>query len=79
MNTCRIDLSTIGIGLALLLLVVIIRRRYFSPVSDIPGPFVASFSLLWQFYHVIDGHTEKATIELHRKYGGLWFPCPLMG
>ncbi|KIW04443.1 uncharacterized protein PV09_04709 [Verruconis gallopava] len=52
-----------------LLLGVIIKRRYFSPISDIPGPFVASFSRLWQLYHIFDGHTELATIKAHEKYG----------
>jgi hypothetical protein len=52
-----------------LLLGVIIKRKYFSPISDIPGPFAASFSRLWQLYHIVDGHTEVATINAHEKYG----------
>ncbi|KAF1812842.1 cytochrome P450 [Eremomyces bilateralis CBS 781.70] len=48
---------------------VCVRRRYFSSVSDIPGPFLASFSKLWQLYHVWDGHTEAATLKAHEKYG----------
>jgi hypothetical protein len=51
------------------LLAVIVRRRYFSPISDIPGPFAASFSRLWQLYHIFDGHTESATLKAHQKYG----------
>jgi hypothetical protein len=59
--------TSVVVVAALLLLTVIVRRRYFSPISDIPGPFVASLSLLWQFYHIVKGHTEEETIQLHRK------------
>lgn len=52
-----------------LLLSIFVKRRYLSSISDIPGPFVASFSRLWQLYHIFDGHTEVATIEAHAKYG----------
>lgn len=47
----------------------IIRRRWFSSISDIPGPFLGSFSVLWQIKHSIKGHTEQATIEEHQKHG----------
>lgn len=53
-----------------LLLFVCMRRRYFSPLSDIPGPFVASFSAsLWHVWQVWHGHTEKSMINLHHRYG----------
>lgn len=51
------------------LLAIFIRRKYFSPIADIPGPFFASFSRLWQLYHIFDGHTEVATIKAHERYG----------
>jgi hypothetical protein len=47
-----------------------VRRRYFSPLSDIPGPFVASFSAsLWHLWHIWKGHVEVAVIEQHQKHG----------
>ena len=61
-----------GASLAFVVL-TIIRRRYFSPISDIPGPFLASFSVLWQIKHVLKGHTEQVTIAEHKKHGGLIF------
>lgn len=48
---------------------VAIRRRYFSPISDIPGPFLASFSTLWEIWEVIAGHIEVTVIALHEKHG----------
>jgi hypothetical protein len=55
----------------LLLLCIILKRRYLSSVRDIPGPFLASFSTLWQVYHLWKGHIEVEMIKLHRKHGTL--------
>ena len=60
----------------LFFLAVAIRRRYFSSISDIPGPFLASFSILWEVWNVIEGHIEEKVIALHEKYGTsqhFWF------
>lgn len=46
-----------------------IRRRYASSLSDIPGPFLASFSIIWQVWHVAKGDIEWRSIELHEKHG----------
>lgn len=54
---------------SIFLLALIIRRRYFSSISDVPGPFIGSFSILWQIWHTIKGHTEEETIALHQKCG----------
>jgi hypothetical protein len=66
-----------GIGIAkvvaaattVTIFVVIVWRRYFSSISDIPGPFFASFSLLWQVWQIFKRHTEAVVIEQHQKYG----------
>jgi hypothetical protein len=48
---------------------VAVQRRYLSSISDIPGPFFASFSLFWQLYKIFTKHTERDTINAHKKYG----------
>jgi hypothetical protein len=53
---------------------IIIRRRYFSPISDLPGPFWGSFSLLWQLHKIFTKHTERDTIDAHKRWGPLRFP-----
>ncbi|KAF2497888.1 benzoate 4-monooxygenase cytochrome P450 [Lophium mytilinum] len=58
-----------GILLFASILVVAIRRRYFSSISDIPGPFLASFSVLWEVWSIIGGRIEFKTIALHEKLG----------
>lgn len=53
----------------LTLLTVILYRRYFSPISDVPGPFFASFTRLWHISQVIKGRQGHRFLELHQKYG----------
>ncbi|KAL4965467.1 cytochrome P450 [Aspergillus stella-maris] len=52
-----------------LLFFVVMRRRYFSSISDIPGPFFASISSFWIIQQIINGHIEKAVLRLHHKHG----------
>ena len=48
---------------------IVVRRRYFSAISDVPGPFLASFSTLWEIWEIITGHIEITVIALHEKHG----------
>jgi hypothetical protein len=48
---------------------VALKRRYLSSLHDIPGPFFASFTIGWQLYHLIKGHTEVEIVKLHRQHG----------
>ncbi|KAL4940007.1 hypothetical protein BDV06DRAFT_213837 [Aspergillus oleicola] len=50
-------------------LVVVIRRRYFSSISNITGPFLASISSFWKIQQIINGHTEEEMLRLHREHG----------
>lgn len=43
--------------------------RYLSPISDIPGPFLASFSRLWLIQALRRGRAPRELLELHEKYG----------
>jgi len=53
---------------------VAVRRRYFSAISDVPGPFLASFSILWEIWEIIAGHIEVTVIALHEKHGKVLWP-----
>ena len=50
-------------------LAVVIKRRYFSPLSDIPGPFLASFTRLWQAATMVKGDSLVVFYNLHQKHG----------
>lgn len=45
--------------------------RYASPISDIPGPFLASFSRLWLIQMLRRGKGARELADLHAKYGEL--------
>lgn len=58
--------------LHLVLLVVVLRRLYFAPASNFPGPFWAKVSMLYEAYHVFfrDDWYDNL-ISLHENYGTL--------
>jgi len=59
-------LSSLAIAVVL---AVVIKRRYFSPLSDIPGPFLASFTRLWQAATMVNGDSLVVFYNLHQKHG----------
>lgn len=63
--TLKAVLATVVVGLVTLA----IKRSFFSPLSDIPGPFVASFTRLWHLYRIIKGRVSEDTLELHDRHG----------
>ncbi|KAI9755870.1 MAG: hypothetical protein M1815_004531 [Lichina confinis] len=47
-----------------------LKRRYFSSISDVPGPFLATVSgNLWHLRYTFQGHLENEAIALHKKHG----------
>ncbi|KAH8666925.1 cytochrome P450 [Xylariales sp. PMI_506] len=57
--------SLAAIGLFTLLL----WRRYLSPISDVPGPFAASFTRLWHMNRILKGDQSSELVRLHDRYG----------
>lgn len=57
------------VGLLLWLTSIAIYRRYVSALSDIPGPFWASFSRLWHLCITIQGNQSERLTEAHEEYG----------
>lgn len=53
----------------LFVVLVALRRRYMTAVSDIPGPFFATISIFWKLWQIIQGHPEHKIIALHKKHG----------
>ena len=49
----------------------ILYCRLFHPFSDIPGPFLASFSRLWIAASVAGGRAEHTQRSLHKQHGPL--------
>ena len=47
----------------------IATQRWFSPLRNIPGPWVASLTRVWKLYYAFRGDMEWVNIELHKNYG----------
>ncbi|KAL2817512.1 cytochrome P450 [Aspergillus cavernicola] len=53
----------------LLILAVVVKRRFLSSIRDNPGPFLASISSFWKVQQIINGHIEEEMLALHREHG----------
>jgi cytochrome P450 len=47
----------------------VIHRRYFSPISHIPGPLLASFSRWWHLRQIWRGDQQIQIARMHEKHG----------
>ena len=56
-------------GLVLFVSLVFIRQRYFSVISDIPGPFLGTFGTCFQLWEISRGRINQKLAHLHREYG----------
>ncbi|KAI1079336.1 cytochrome P450 [Whalleya microplaca] len=59
----------IATQISLLLISLILWRRYCSPLSNIPGPVLASFTRLWHFHRIFVGDQNLQLIRLHDEHG----------
>ena len=48
---------------------IAVWRRYLSPLADIPGPFVASFTRWWHIRRIYIGDQNLQLVAMHEKYG----------
>ena len=59
----------VAYGLALPVVVILIRQRYFSVLSDIPGPLLGNFGTCFQLWEIYRGRINEKLAQLHRQYG----------
>lgn len=52
-----------------LLISIVVYRRFFSALSDVPGPFWASFSRLWHIKITLQHNQGEQITQAHEKYG----------
>lgn len=57
------------IGVLTFLLGLATWRRYWSPISHIPGPLTASFTRLWHMHRILKGDQNTELIRLHEIHG----------
>lgn len=51
------------------LVAVILWRKYLNNISDVPGPFLASFTRFWHLIRIFVGDQNLRMVELHDKHG----------
>lgn len=49
----------------------LLRNKYKTGLSNIPGPPIAAYTKLWRLYDVWKGQAHWTAIALHKKYGPL--------
>lgn len=57
------------LGSMISILAYITYYGFLSPLSGIPGPFIARFTRLWLAYHGWKGDFHIVLTEIHEKYG----------
>ena len=56
-------------GLVIFFTAAALHRRYFSGLSDIPGPFWASITRLWHVWVILQGKQNLRLKALHDEHG----------
>jgi cytochrome P450 len=65
----RQEAVTVSFATIVVIFVMLMRRRYFSGISQFNGPLLASVSAVWQIWHVAKGDIEYAVLREHKKHG----------
>ena len=69
------DLPLAIVGLAVMSCTVLfvfarsLIKAYKTPLSDIPGPWIAKFTRFWLLWGISTRSWQKINVELHREYG----------
>ncbi|KAE8421602.1 cytochrome P450 [Aspergillus pseudocaelatus] len=56
-------------SLVIFWVVPFLYNLFFSPLRNVPGPFWARFTILWEFRQLVKGRSHEEYIRLHKKYG----------
>ncbi|KAL4938329.1 hypothetical protein BDV06DRAFT_201108 [Aspergillus oleicola] len=64
-----LDISTVLLCTIVYVFASMLWRRYQSPISNIPGPFLASFTRAWHIIRIFAGDINVRSIDEHRKHG----------
>ena len=56
-------------GMVLFVSLVFVRQRYFSVISDIPGPLLGTFGTCFQLWEIVRGRINRRLAQLHKELG----------
>lgn len=69
METLLFTWPAVAVQLLIAAFSICVWRRYLSPLADIPGPFLASFSRWWHVRQILTGDQNVQLVQLHAKHG----------
>ncbi|KAK3906033.1 cytochrome P450 [Staphylotrichum tortipilum] len=69
METLLFTWPAVAVQILIATFSICVWRRYLSPLADIPGPFVASFSRWWHVRRILIGDQNVQLVQLHAKHG----------
>ena len=69
MDVFLLTWPAIAVQLLIAAVSLLVWRRYLSPLADIPGPVVASFSRWWHVRRILIGDQNLQLVQLHEKHG----------
>lgn len=55
----------------LLILLSLVRTRYYRGLNKFNGPFLASFTDLWKLWYAVTGSQKQVYVDVHEKYGDI--------
>ncbi|KAL2815754.1 cytochrome P450 [Aspergillus granulosus] len=64
-------LAIYGVAIIASFVVREVFRALIDPLRSVPGPSLARWTRLWEFFETRKGHFEKTNIELHQRYGSI--------
>ncbi|KAL4789126.1 cytochrome P450 [Aspergillus venezuelensis] len=64
-----LDVWTVSLCIVTCIILLLLWRRYQSPISNIPGPFFASFTRAWHISRIYAGDINVRSIDEHQKHG----------
>lgn len=48
---------------------LLVYRRFLSPISHVPGPYLGSLGRLWYTWQILKGHHSDTMVALHDELG----------
>jgi hypothetical protein len=52
-------------------LAYIVYQRFFAPLANVKGPFLASLTPLWKLHAFNKGNFHETILEVHQKHGSI--------
>ena len=71
MSNLEVWFAPLSVCFVVYIITLAVHRLYLTPLARFPGPWLAAFTLWYEFYYdvVLRGRYTWKICEMHRKYG----------